>query len=238
MLLLSSSKLSRDQENLNPHPDARQRVSLRLLLSLFLTLVVLVLLAGCGNNTVYEPVGYKKLNGKRALFLLPSPESNLDTELQKRMVDLTEQILAKSPNLAGLVTRDEFLGKAKSNLKLQRDYQLFSETMAVVGVSERTLSRVLGEAAGAEILIHAQPVFVPCEFCEDKNQFVLSGHVVDVESGEFLWRGQMRQSIGNPTPENLASVAEELKDDLVTALEESFSAKWHRLRFDQLSAAK
>ena len=192
---------------------------------------------GCSTTTVYEPVGYDHLFGKRALVLEAVSQQPLDKSIHNMVVDSFELQLSQSPNVKKVLSRADFRRLVSGDALLLRDYNVFSETLAVVGVTERTLTRRIGAAVQVDILVLVQPLFVPCNFCEDKNRFVLTGHVVDVESGHHLWRANLQKSLAVPTPESIEAAARELNEKLLDELNASFQPKWHRLRFEQLAAS-
>jgi len=226
------------QEATRENPESLLHAARQILRPALLAgLILLALfLSSCSDHTVYEPLGSKDLYGRRVLFLNTLPQQGISKDLHAQILGQVESGLAQSSNFKGVLQREDFDSATAKDATLRHEYELFSETLGSVGVSERTISRHLAKATQTDFLIAVQPFFIPCEYCEKKNQFVLSAHVIDAQSGAHAWRASLRQKVSDPSPEAVAEVGAELGEVLLGLINNSFQPKWHLVRFQTLAA--
>lgn len=198
-----------------------------------LLLGLMALLGSCSASSIYEPVSYKELYGRKALFLEPTYLQPLERELHREIVNRMEKGLADSPMLGGMVARERFREAARGNPALMRNYGLVSDTLSVVGMAERETTARLGKVNQAELLIVTQPLYIPCPECEESSLLVLTGVVVEVATAKILWRIQLIEEVSEE-PESFPDIAEQMVADFFDSFTDSLRPKWHRLRFDNL----
>jgi hypothetical protein len=197
-----------------------------------------MLLAACGSTTVYQPVNYDEMHGRRAIFLDSVYLPPIDRNLHTRIVAQAERELSRFPHLGGVVTREDARARMRGSARLRRDFQLSSEALSVVGVAERETASRLGKALDAELLVMVQVVFTPCPRCEEGSQLALIGSVVETRTARLLWRGHFIQNFGDYSDELLGEESEEMLGEFFELLDEDLRPKWQRQRFSNLARGK
>lgn len=130
------------------------------------------------------------------------------------------------------------LQSIRDNRRLKRQYDLFTDTLSVVGIAEREGSRQLGKSQNTELLLMPQLFFLPCPGCGTGSQVALVVNLVEADSGRILWRGHFMMPVDNDDPQHHEEVAREAMDSFFVLFAEDVRPKWHRLRFLGLSGER
>ena len=197
--------------------------------------LILALLAGCAEESVYRPVDFEAAYDRPALFLPPLHVKPISEEVHEKIVSRVEEELARSPYWGRIVTRKEFQELAAQRAALRRDYLLAAETLTDLGIAERGLSARLGRGTGTELLVSAQMAFIPCPACQSLNRLYAIGYVIEARTGKLLWRAHFFIDLPDDSPASVAQEAEALGESLITAMSRFPQPTWHRLRFRQLA---
>lgn len=203
--------------------------------ALLLPLAALLLLGGCETVAVYQPVDSEAMAGRSVAVLKPTFAPPVSLSLHKRIVDQVEARLLKFPHLGRVLSRQEVGRVAAGNRKLIRNYDLYSDTLTVVGVSDRQGSALLGKSLGVEMLLGVQLFYMPCPQCEFGSHLGFVVALVEAESGKLLWRGHFRAPVPDDENEARGATAGELVESFFVVFDEDLRPKWHRLRFANLS---
>lgn len=202
-----------------------------LLAAVWLTLA----LAACSTTAVQENADAASMRARPTLVLAPTLLPPVEPELFNAIVDRLEREMAASPYLGKVFTRDTFLRETANGGALRSTYELFSTTLAVAGISERSTANALGEFHQVELLLMAQLVYVPCPTCDEFHAMALAANLVEAKTGKVLWRAHLTERFINDTPENRRKVAESLVPRLLAFFEDSLRPKWQRVRFENLA---
>ena len=201
----------------------------------FLIALLTLLLSACQATTVYQPVDSDAMAGRSTLVLRPTFVAPVSEKLHKRIIDEVEARLLDYPHLGRVRSRADFARLSQGDRKLRREYNLFSDTLTVVGVTDADGSSRLGKSADVEMLISAQLFYMPCPLCEFGSQLGLVTNLVEASTGKLLWRGHFTSSVPDDNPEAQATTAQKLVENFFLAFDEDLRPKWHRRRFRGLS---
>lgn len=198
-------------------------------------LLLASLLGACEATAIYQPVDSDSMAGRSVVMLKPTHVPPIDEALHRRIIDDVEARLKEYPHLGRLISRREVARMAAADRKLGREYDLYSDTLTVVGVSDREGSAQLGKTLDVEMLVAVQVFYMPCADCETGSQIGLAANLVDAESGKLLWRGHFTASVSDEDSQTRVVAAEELVDDFLEFFDEDVRPKWHRTRFQNLA---
>jgi hypothetical protein len=192
-------------------------------------------IGGCDTVAVYQPVDSDAMVGRSAAILRPTHVQPISEALHKRIIDGLEARLQQFPHLSRVLSRSDVQRRLTGNRKMMRAYELYSDTLTVVGISDQDGSAKLGKSLEVELLVSTQLFFMPCPQCEKGSQLGLVANLVEAASGKLLWRGHFLTNVSEEDDEERVAAAESLADDFLVAFDEDLRPKWHRLRFANLS---
>lgn len=192
-------------------------------------------IGGCDTAAVYQPVDSEAMLGRSVAVLRPTHVQPISQALHKRIVDGLEARLQQFPHLSRVLSRSDVERRLADDRKMMREYELYSDTLTVVGFSDLTGSVKLGKSLEVEMLLSTQLFYMPCPQCEKGSQMGLVANLVDAASGKLLWRGHFLAGVSEEDIEERAAVAESLADDFLVAFDQDLRPKWHRLRFANMS---
>lgn len=196
---------------------------------------VAMLLGGCGETVIQQPVSASQLHGKTALMLDSTRIPPLTEAVFEAFLSRAEQRLAGSPVLGGVKTRGAIRQAIGGDRSLARAYALYSDTFSVLGLPDRETSHRLARAFHVELLAMAQLVLLECPGCDIPIRLGAQGALVDALAGDVKWRFYTVRNLGDTRPETISAEADVLLGELQEAFDDSLRLKWHRLRFDRLA---
>jgi hypothetical protein len=189
---------------------------------------------GCGSTSaVFLDAQSDHLRDRTVLVVDSAPQPPLKEERQRAVVDTMEQRLQKLPHLKAAITRQQFLQVTQGNFGARDAYQVYSDTLSVVGVSDRELALALRAATGADLLFNVQAYFVPCAYCADGDAAYLVSQFVEAATGKLLLRVDLRVHPG-PSEQALGEAFAALEEESLDILESAFTPRLHIERFRNL----
>ncbi len=220
----------------NPLPACRPRA--HPIAGLAAPLFLALLLSSCVGTAIYQPVDFEVIHGRSAVFLAPVHLPPIDKALHGRIVRKAEAELEAFPHFGGFLTHREARERALEDPELQRALDLSTETLTVVGISERGTTSRLGSGLDVEMLVTVQLIFTPCETCPDGSQLALIANLVEASSARLLWRGHFVENMDESDDDTIEEEALLLLEEFFVRFDEDLRPKWQRLRFFNLGGKK
>jgi hypothetical protein len=183
---------------------------------------------------VNQPYETALINFRSTLMLETTPVLPLTEEESRRLVAELESKLLASPYLGPALSRERFRQRFGSKFKLAEDYNLLSDTLSVVGLSDREQTARIGAETGAEMLLGVQVFKVLCDGCPDGDQVAVVGQMIHAKTGQLVWRATLMRGVKRKPPEAAAAL-HSLVEELAVLFNDSLRPKWHRERFKNLS---
>jgi hypothetical protein len=174
------------------------------------------------------------LHGKRLLMLEPSLLAPTPEALQERVVQRVDASLAASPDVGAITGRISPAQRSSVGLDVWDAYLNFSNTLSLTGVSNSELAHTLAERLHADLLVLAQPAYIPCPVCPTGDELWVVGQVVQASTGRLALRLHMREHLSSKDPAVVQGTADSLTDDLVHEMTLHFRLRPHRQRFANL----
>lgn len=192
------------------------------------------LLGACTSTTGYRAVGYEALQQRGVLVIDASPTPNLPPGVHAAFEARFEQALLASSHTGRVVPREQLRRQIARDARLRADYRALSDVFSLMGVSERDMSRRLGEAADVELIAMAQLFYQPCPLCPTGGLIGVTTSVVEAGSGKLLLRLHYARRGDPDGPEEVRAVVDDLTGQMLVSLVSAFEPKWHKLRFRHL----
>jgi hypothetical protein len=193
-------------------------------------------LAACNTVSVNQPFETALINRRSTLMLDATPQQPLPEAEAKALVENLERRLLASPYIGRAMSREQFRRQYGSNFKLSDDYNILSDTLSVVGLSDREQTARIGKLTDIEFLLGVQVFSVPCDACTEGDQVAAVGQMFDARTGQLVWRVTLLTD-AERTPASVSAGLAGLSDRLVALFNDSLRPKWHRERFRNLIAA-
>ena len=192
------------------------------------------LLGGCvKSSTLYgAPAG--DLHGKPVLLLEPSPLAPTRPELHQHVVETIEAALAASPEFGPITRREQMHDRRDLPLSVLDAYSLFSNTLSLAGVADPDLASRLAKGVQVDLLMVAQPAYLPCPICDEGDELWLVGQVVNAHTGRMVFRDHLRVAARGNEPDYLRGLSDDLVREYLTDLTRAFHLRAHRQRFQNL----
>ncbi len=192
------------------------------------------LAAGCAStSTVYQGADASVVHGRPLLMLDASDSPPLRPSDQQQLNAQIEQDLLASPDIGPAISRAQFRQRFGGDYTTIADYNVLSDSLAVVGLPEQELAARLGEKSGVELLCSVQAFYIPCPACERGDEGALVGQLFDAKTSKLLWRANVIYD-HMPGPERSQQAFEAMRRDLVEEFNAALSYKWQRQRFEHL----
>ena len=198
-------------------------------------LLLASLLGACEATAVFQPVDSDSMAGRSVVMLKSTHVPPIDEAFHRRIIDGVEARLMEYPHLGRMVPRREVARRAAADRKLGRRFDLYSDTLTVVGVSDREGSAQLGKALNVEMLVAVQVFYMPCSECEQGSIMGLAANLVEAESGKLLWRGHFTASVVDEDNQSYVAAVQEIVDEFFGYFDEDVRPKWQRIRFGNLA---
>lgn len=192
------------------------------------------LLVGCATATVNQPYETALINFRSTLMLDATPAPPLAEAASRRLVAALEQKLLASPYIGKALSREEFRQGFGGQFNLTADYNLLSDTLSAVGLSDREQTSRLGAGTGAEMLLSVQAFSVPCDGCLEGDQVAVVGQMIHAKTGQLVWRATLMRGVERK-PAAVTAALDDLAEELTALFNDSLRPKWHRERFKNLS---
>ena len=194
-----------------------------------------MLAPGCATVVEYNPVDQNELYGKNVLVLESSYTPPLPQSILATVQNRFEEELRRIPHLGTVISRQEFRAVNQGDRLVLQDYAVLSDSLSIVGLTDREITVRLRESQNVDLVAMVQVLQLPCEFCEQDSRLGIIAMLLDTATGELRWRAHLSEDIElDPSPGDLAEIADELSDELIGMLENLLEPKWHRLRFENM----
>ncbi|MDT8447111.1 MAG: hypothetical protein RRB13_09510 [bacterium] len=187
----------------------------------------------------------KKLTGnsQNIDYLEPSAGLFLDTgdqQLPENQAERLSQSLIKQLEGYQLFQQMRPPGVMKDELQPNRPLRVaadsYFDSLLTLAVSDRDISRPLGEFFQVGNFLVYQVVAWPCPSCTNRSIMRMKLRLVDAKSGGILWTGTVERSLYDTELGDLEPISFELTDKLAQMFLDRFRVKWHKARFLQLAA--
>lgn len=201
-------------------------------------LALSLVLGACTTTTAYFGAPSAELHGKRILLLRPSLISPTPEVLEKHVEQRLVGGMEALPELGPIVKPGQVDALTASKLSLRRDYNEYSNTLSLTGISDPDLARKLGHGLRVDLLAIAQPTFIRCDpsTCKGGDELWLVGSVYQAQSGSLAFRAHISAPAPADDPKALQALADSLTHDYLEQLQLAFRLHAHRERFTHLKA--
>jgi len=215
-------------------PNSRGPVPSRFVFPLIAAVCSAFALAACNTASVNQPFETALINHRSTLMLDATPQQPLPEAEAKALVANLETRLLASPYIGKAMSREQFRQQFGGNFKLSDDYGLLSDTLSVVGLSDREQTARIGRLAQVEFLLGVQVFSVPCDSCTEGDQVGAVGQMFDARTGQLVWRVTLLTGVER-NPASVSDGLHELSDKMVELFNDSLRPKWQRERFRNLN---
>lgn len=194
-----------------------------------------LLAAGCSSDlSLYRDARSDLLRNRTIAMIDATPLPPLTQAQFRGILDRVEAGVGSLPHVSRLITRQEMAELTGRDYRVRNEYQLYTDTLSVVAVSDRELAMRIGQAAGADLLFNAQAFFVPCAYCLDGDSAYLVAQIIEAATGKLLLRVNLRAHPA-PSQQALAEAYSEMEEALITQLRLVMTPRAHQERFRNLA---
>ena len=195
--------------------------------------------SGC---TIYSENSLPDLyphTGKTILVLQGIKPSRIRAEKWMELRNEVEKEISKNPWIGEIRGYEVQKSTWKENQQLRLDQEQFKTSLALAGITEKSLAEKLSKGHNVEQILLHQFITYPCtEECTSAETWLMRIQLIDLSNGVQIHRVR---SIYKPDDDELDGLPREeaalsLTRDLLERFKESFVVPWHRLRYENLKS--
>ena len=208
--------------------------------SLLLPLVFISLfISGC---TIYSENSLPDLyphKGKTILVLQGVKPSGMSGAKWIELRNEVEKRISKNPWTGKIREYEVQKSTWKENQQLRLDQEQFKTSLALAGITEKSLAEKLSTGHGVDQVLLHQFISYPCtEECTSSETWLMRVQLIDLSNGIQIHR---LRSIYKPDDDELDGLPREeaalsLTRDLLERFNDSFVVPWHRLRYENIKS--
>ena len=199
---------------------------------------------GVSGCTIYSENSLPDLyphTGKAILLLQGVKPSGIRYELWNDLGLEVEKEASSHPWLGDIRGIELQRTTWRKNQQLRLDQEQFKTSLALAGITEKTLAAKLSVGHGVDQVLLYQFITYPCtEECTSPETWLMRMQLIDLNSGLQIHRVRLNykpdddELEGAPREETALS----LTRDLLEKFKESFVVPWHRLRYENLKSLR
>ena len=196
-------------------------------------------ISGC---TIYSENSLPDLypyTDKTIIVLQGVKPSGISSEKWMEFRNEVEEEISKNPWIGEIRGYEVQKSTWKENQQLRLDQEQFKTSLALAGITEKSLAEKLSKGHRVDQVLLHQFIAYPCtEECTSAETWLMRVQLIDLSNGIQIHRVR---SIYKPDDDELDELAKEeavlsLTRDLLERFKESFVVPWHRLRYENLKS--
>ena len=194
-------------------------------------------ISGC---TIYSEHSVPDLyphKGKNILLLQGVKPSGINSKVWTELGLEVEKQVSGHRWLGEIRGFDSQKASWRENQQLRLDLEQFKTSLALAGITEKTLAAKLSSAHKVDHALLYQFIAYPCTLeCTSPETWIMRLQLIDLSNGLQIHRVRLNYKPDDDELDGIGreEAALELTRDLLKHFEDSFVVPWHRLRYENL----